>query len=292
MLKSMTGYGRCEGVFGGKRVLAEIKSVNHRYADYNIKVPRYYGFLEEKVRGYVSGFLSRGKVDVYIAVESLGEADKQVVLNRPLAQSYIDALRALRDEFQLSDDISVASVARYSDIFSTERKEEDAEEVWQTVLMALDPATRQFMEMREREGARLYEDLKSRSEVMLSMVEAVEERSPQCVEEYREKLEARLREVLGDINIDEGRLLTEAAIFADKIAVAEETVRLRSHFTELDHILSAPQPAGRKLDFLIQEINREINTIGSKANDLSIAKLVVDLKAELEKMREQVQNIE
>lgn len=291
-MKSMTGYGRCEGIFDGKKVLAEIKSVNHRYADYNIKVPRYYGFLEEKIRGFVSGFLSRGKIDVYVAVESYEDTDKQVILNRPLAQSYIDALRELRDEFSLTDDISVSAVARYTDIFSTERKQEDSEQIWQTVLQALKPAMEQFMQMREREGARLLTDLQARSSEMAAMVDRIEQRSPQCVEEYREKLEARLREVLQDVNIDEGRLLTEAAIFADKIAVAEETVRLKSHFTELNAIMAASQPAGRKLDFLIQEMNREINTIGSKANDLAIAKMVVDFKAELEKLREQVQNIE
>lgn len=292
MIKSMTGYGHVEGVFEGKRVVAEIRSVNHRYADYNIKVPRYYGFLEDMARKYVSSYISRGKVDVYISVESYGETDKQITLNSALASSYIDALRQIRDEFGVIDDISVSSVARFGDIFLSERKEEDAEQIWQTVLCALEPAVKQFIQMREREGERMLEDVKQRADFMLSLVAEVEKRSPERAVEYRERLYAKMAEVLEASDIDESRILAEAAIYADKIAVDEETVRLRSHFTELDTILSSGEPAGRKLDFLIQEINREINTIGSKANDMQTAKIVVDLKAELEKMREQVQNIE
>lgn len=281
-----------EGIFGTKKVLAEIRSVNHRFADYNIKVPRHYGFLEDKVRGYVSKYISRGKVDVYISIESYGDSDKQVTLNSALAESYLEALKKLRDEFSLKDDISVSSVSRFSDIFLSERKEEDAEEVWQTVLLALAPAVEQFVRMREREGERMLADLQNRAAAMLSMVGDVEARSPERVAEYRQRLYDKLQEVLSTSGIDEARILTEAAIYADKVAVDEETVRLRSHFTELDRILASGEPAGRKLDFLIQEINREINTIGSKANDIQTAKIVVDLKAELEKMREQVQNIE
>lgn len=272
--------------------MAEIRSVNHRYAEYNIRIPRYYGFLEEKVRGVVSDCISRGKVDVTIIMESYGDTDKQVVLNEPLAENYIESLRYLREKLKLADDISVSTVAHFSDIFLVERKEEDAEEIWQAVLAALRPALEQFMAMRKREGARLYEDLKSRSKVLLEMVKAIEQRSPECVFEYRQKLEARLREMLEGANIDESRLLTEAAIFADKIAVNEETVRIKSHLAELESVLDAEEPAGRKLDFVIQELNREINTISSKANDLTVAKMVIAFKAELEKMREQVQNIE
>ena len=281
-----------EGIFGTKKVLAEIRSVNHRFADYNIKVPRHYGFLEDKVRGYVSKYISRGKVDVYISIESYGDSDKQVTLNSALAESYLEALKKLRDEFSLKDDISVSSVSRFGDIFLSERKEEDAEEVWQTVLLALAPAVEQFVRMREREGERMLADLQNRAAAMLAMVGDVEVRSPERVAEYRQRLSDKLQEVLSTSGIDEARILTEAAIYADKVAVDEETVRLRSHFTELDRILTSGEPAGRKLDFLIQEINREINTIGSKANDIQTAKIVVDLKAELEKMREQVQNIE
>lgn len=288
----MTGYGHEEGIFGSKRVVAEIRSVNHRYADYNIKVPRYYGFLEDMARKYVSQYISRGKVDVFISVESYSDTDRQITLNSALAQSYIEALRQMRDEFNLADDISVSSVARFSDIFQSERKEEDADEIWQIVLQALKPALEQFIQMREREGERMAADVRQRGEYMLTLVSDVERRSPERVSEYRERLKSKLMEVLESSDIDEARILTEAAIYADKVAVDEETVRLRSHFAELERILSSGEPAGRKLDFLIQEMNREINTIGSKANDIQTAKIVVELKAELEKMREQVQNIE
>ena len=292
MIKSMTGYGRVEGVFENKKVLAEIKSVNHRYADFNIRTPRYYGFMEEKVRKYVSDFVSRGKIDVYLSMESYNDADKQITVNLPLAASYIDALNKLKDEFDLAGDASVSIVSRYGDIFSAERKQEDTDALWNIALQALKPAVEQFVAMREREGERLFADIRNRAEVMLELIRVIEERSPKSVAEYRQRLENRLREVLENTSIDEGRMLTEAAIFADKVAVAEETVRFRSHFTELDKILSLPEPSGKKLDFLIQEINREINTIGSKCSDLEISRIVVDLKAELEKMREQVQNVE
>lgn len=292
MIKSMTGYGRFEGIIGTKKVLAEIKSVNHRYADYNIKVPRSYGFLEERIRKFLSERINRGKVDVYLAMESYGEADKDVVLNKPLAESYITALRSLRDNFDLKDDISVSTVARITDIFDTERKQEDAEEIWNVAEQALSSAAADFISMREREGERLYRDFCEKRDNMLAYVTEIEAAAPERAEAYRKKLTAKLEEVLASTDIDEARILTEAAIFADKVAIDEETVRLASHFEEFDKIISAPEPAGRKLDFLIQEINREINTIGSKANDLDIAKVVVAFKAELEKLREQVQNVE
>ncbi len=288
----MTGYGHVEGIFETKRIVCEVRSVNHRYADYNIKVPRYYGFLEDMVRKYVSEYISRGKVDVYVSVESYVDSDKQILVNEALAQSYIEALTKIRDSFGVKDDISVSTVSRFNDIFISERKQEDADEIWRLVKEALEGAMEQFISMREREGERMLADIKSRSEYMLSLVGEVERRSPERVEQYQNRLRAKLEEVLSSSNIDETRIITEAAIYADKVAVDEETVRLRSHFTELDTILSSGEPAGRKLDFLIQEINREINTIGSKANDVQTAKIVVDLKAELEKMREQVQNIE
>ncbi len=288
----MTGYGHVEGIYETKRIVCEVRSVNHRYADYNIKVPRCYGFLEDMVRKYVSEYISRGKVDVYVSVESYADTDKQILVNEPLAQNYIEALQKIRDLFGVKDDISVSTVSRFNDIFISERKQEDADEIWRLVKEALEGAMEQFISMREREGERMLADIKSRSEYMLSLVGDVERRSPERVEQYQSRLRAKLEEVLSSSNIDETRIITEAAIYADKVAVDEETVRLRSHFTELDEILSSGEPAGRKLDFLIQEINREINTIGSKANDVQTAKIVVDLKAELEKMREQVQNIE
>lgn len=292
VLKSMTGYGRNEAIEGGKKILCEIKSVNHRYSDYNIKVPKYYGFLEDMVRGFVSEYISRGKVDVYIAVESYKESDKEIVVNKELAKSYIEALKCIRDEFGLRDDISVMGLARYPDIFIQERKEEDEREIWQNVKKVLTPAVESFASMREREGERIQKDLKDRVEYMKTLARKIEERSPETVEEYRKRLYDKINEILENREIDDARVLTEVAVFADKVAVNEEMVRLASHFQEFYHITESPEPAGRKLDFLIQEINREINTTGSKANDLQIAKLVVELKAETEKLREQIQNIE
>ena len=292
VLKSMTGYGRNEAIEGGKKILCEIKSVNHRYSDYSIKVPKYYGFLEDKVREFVSKHVSRGKIDVYIGIESYAEADKEIVVNKELARSYLEALYSLRDEFNLRDDISVNSVSRYPDIFVQERKAEDEEEIWQNVKTVLEPALISFTEMREREGERIQKDLEARVCYMKTLAAKIEERSPETVREYRERLYEKIKDVLENREIDDARVLTEVAIFADKVAVNEEMVRLSSHFEEFFGICQSGEPAGRKLDFLIQEINREINTTGSKASDIEIAKIVVDLKAETEKLREQIQNIE
>ena len=292
MIKSMTGYGRNEAVFDGKKISCEIKSVNHRYSDYSVKVPRYYGFMEDRVRKFVSEYISRGKVDIYISIENFGETDREILLNEGIAKTYIDALLKLRDTFGLSDDISVMSVARYSEIFKTQKVEEDEEELWNAVVEVMKPAVLQFVEMREREGERILDDLSKRVEYMRGLAKKVEERSDITVEEYKNRLYSKIKEVLEDRNIDEGRVLTEVAIFADKVAVNEELVRLESHFNEFYEIVNKNEPAGRKLDFLIQEINREINTTGSKANDIEIAKIVVELKGETEKLREQVQNVE
>jgi len=292
VLKSMTGYGRNEAVINGKKITCEIKSVNHRYSDYTVKVPRYYGFMEDRVRTYVSGFISRGKVDVYVAVESYDETDREIKLNTGLAKSYIDALCTLRDTFGLKDDITVSHVARYSDIFRAERPEEDEEELWSAVLTVMQPMMEQFLSMREREGERIEKDLCQRVEYMKTLCEKIDKRSPETVKEYSDRLYAKIKEVLEDRAVDEARVLTEVAIFADKVAVNEEIVRLESHFKEFYNIISKNEPAGRKLDFLIQEINREVNTTGSKCNDIEIARLVVELKGEIEKLREQIQNIE
>lgn len=292
MLKSMTGYGRQETVTEGKKILVEIKSVNHRFSDYNIKVPRHLGFLEDKVRQYASERVTRGKIDIYVSVENYDSADCDIMLNEELAKNYIEVLQELRDKFGLRDDISVSSVARYSDIFKTERREDDQEELWRLVKSVMSDAADAFVAMREREGARIEKDLRERIAYMSSLAAKVDERSPQTVAEYRDKLYAKIKELLEDREIDEARILTEVAIFADKVAVNEETVRLSSHFEEFYQILDSGEPAGRKLDFLIQEINREVNTIGSKANDIEIAKIVVTLKGEIEKLREQIQNIE
>ncbi len=292
MLKSMTGYGRHEAVAGGKKILVEIKSVNHRFSDYNIKVPRYMGFLEDKVRKYASEYITRGKVDIYVNVESYGESDKDIILNEELAKNYIDVLYELRDKFGLKDDISVSNVAAYADIFKTERREDNEEEIWKLTKDVLEKAMTAFTEMREREGGRIEKDLRARIDYMKELAEKVDEYSPQTVKDYRDRLYAKIKELVEDREIEETRLLTEVAIFADKVAVNEETVRLGSHFEEFYKILDSGEPAGRRLDFLIQEINREVNTIGSKAQDINIAKIVVTLKGEIEKLREQIQNIE
>lgn len=292
MLKSMTGYGRNEEIAGAKKITVEIKSVNHRFSDYNIKVPRQYGFLEDLVRKKLSGAIARGKVDVYVSIEAYEEADKTISINKELAENYISALHSLAEDYGLRDDISVSTVAAFSDIFRAEPKRDDEEELWQLVSGVMDPALEAFTAMREREGGRIEADLRARIDYMRSLAEKIDERSPQTVSEYREKLYAKLKELLEDRDVDDARVLTEVAVFADKVAVNEETVRLASHYNEFNGIMDGSEPAGRRLDFLIQEINREVNTIGSKASDIEIAKLVVTLKGEIEKLREQVQNIE
>lgn len=292
MLKSMTGYGRCENIIGSKKITAEIKSVNHRFSDYNIKVPRQYGFLEDKVRHLVSEYVSRGKIDVYISVESCTEADKTVSVNEELAANYVDILRSLCEKYDLKDDISVSTLAGFGDIFRAEPKRDDEDEIWESVSITLKEAVAAFCSMRSREGERIEKDLRMRIDYMKSLASKVDERSPKTVEEYKNKLYTKIKEVLEDREPDDTRILTEVAIFADKIAVNEETVRLASHYDEFYSILDTDEPAGRKLDFLIQEINREVNTIGSKASDIEIAKIVVTLKGEIEKLREQIQNIE
>ena len=292
MLKSMTGYGRSEAVVGSKKITVEIKSVNHRFSDYNIKIPRQYSYLEEHVRKMISESVSRGKIDVYINIETQGEADKIITINKELAGNYISAMRELCTEYGLKDDLTLSSLISFSDIFSSELKRDDEDELWKNVSSVIQPALEAFISMREREGSRIEEDLVARVEYMSGLVREIDKRSPETVKEYQEKLYAKIHELLGEQSIDESRILTETAIFADKVAVNEETVRLFSHFDEFKEIINSGEPAGRRLDFLIQEINREVNTIGSKASDLDIAKTVVTLKGEVEKLREQVQNIE
>ena len=292
MIKSMTGYGRQETVLEGKKILAEVRSVNHRFSDYSIKLPRHMLFLEDKVRCLASEYITRGKVDIYIAVENFGEGDKEIILNEPLAKSYLEALHKLRDTFDLRDDISVSRVAMFGDVFRAERREEDEEQIWNEVSGVLREALQKFSDMRSREGERIYRDLYDRIGYMKSLAEEIEEREPGIVADYEKRLYDKIKETLGDTQIDESRILTEVALFADKVAVNEELVRLSSHFEEYYSILDKNEPAGRKLDFLIQEINREVNTIGSKANDITVSKKVVELKGEIEKLREQIQNVE
>lgn len=292
MIRSMTGYGRSEQIVDGRAVIVEIKSVNHRYFEFSCRTTRGYSFLEEKLKSFLQGRITRGKVDAYISVEALESAQTQVLVNHSLAEGYVQALRELAERYGLRDDISVSTVSRYSDIFSVHKAPEDEEAVWSSVQQAAEEALKNFLAMREAEGERLRADVLSRAGTIMKLVDEIETRSPQTVAEYQERLRQKIQELLGDNTVDEQRLLTETAIFADKVAVAEETVRLRSHFRQMEEMMKTDAPIGRKLDFLVQEMNREANTIGSKAVDSKIAYLVVDIKAEIEKIREQIQNIE
>nr|WP_319488057.1 YicC/YloC family endoribonuclease [uncultured Caproiciproducens sp.] len=292
MIKSMTGFGRCEEVINGRDVIIEIKSVNHRYFEYSSRITRGYGFLDEKLKTYLQSKISRGKVDVYASIETMEDTDAQVLVNHSLAAGYVNALRELAQRYKLRDDISVGTVSRYSDIFTIHKAPEDEQIIWDSVRKVTDKALNAFIKMRETEGERLKADVLQRAETILQAIGKIEERSPQTVSEYQQKLTQKISEMLSDTNIDEQRILTETAIFADKIAVSEETVRLRSHFDQFSHMLNANEAIGRKLDFIVQEMNREANTIGSKCIDSQIAYMVVDIKAEIEKIREQIQNIE
>jgi uncharacterized protein (TIGR00255 family) len=288
----MTGFGRCEDTIDGRDIIVEIKSVNHRYFEFSSRISRGYGFLDEKLKSYLQGNLSRGKIDVFVSIETLEDTDAQVLVNHSLAAGYVAALRELAQRYRLIDDISVGVVSRYSDIFTVHKAPEDEETVWQAVRSVADRALASLIRMRETEGERLRGDILQRVQTILRIVGQIEERSPQTVREYQQKLQQRLSEMLGDANLDEQRVLTEAAVFADKVAVAEETVRLRSHFDQCVKMLDSDDAIGRKLDFIVQEMNREANTIGSKCVDSQIAYMVVDIKAEIEKIREQIQNIE
>ena len=292
MVKSMTGYGRAEDTVNGCTITVELRSVNNRYLDCNVRIPRLYLFAEDAIKTRVQGIISRGKVDVFVTLDSAGADKVQVSVNKPVADGYYAALKRLAEDYGLPGDISVSLLSRFPEVLLAEKAEEDVEQMAQDICSVLDRALADFDRMRAREGERLKEDILSRAAVIEEKVSLVEERSPQTVAEYRAKLEARMNEVLSNAQLDPARILTEAAIFADKVAVDEETVRLRSHIGQLREMLSKGGATGRKLDFLIQEFNREANTIGSKCSDIEIAGHVVDIKAEIEKIREQVQNIE
>lgn len=295
MIRSMTGFGRCRETVEGLDITVEIKSVNSRFLDCTAKISRAYGYLEERIKPYLmSRGVTRGKVDVWISVEVMDSGSVQITADEGYLQGYLEALYTLRDKYNLRDDISVMSVARNHDIFQIKKPEEDIEHDWERVLTVLSKAVDTFLTVREREGERLAEDLRSKMQNIKGAVDRIEELSALDVSTYRERLAERIREALNDNQItpDETRLLTECAIHADKVAVDEEMVRLRTHFGAFEEILSSGEPVGRKLDFLMQEMNREINTTGSKCSDAQIAHLVVDVKCELEKIREQIQNLE
>lgn len=292
MIKSMTGYGKSEQTIDSLNVTVEIKSVNHRYFEFSARVPREYGFLEEKLKKYCNSLITRGKVECYVSVEDLEEREMEVNVNETLAAGYVKALKELSERFGLKDDISAVTLSRYPDVITLHKASEDEERIWNAVKTVAETAVSKFIEMRETEGSKLRGDILSRADYIIECVEFIEGRSPETVREYNEKLKQRMKELLGDAAVDEQRLLNEAAIYADKIAVDEETVRLRSHISQLREFVNSSEAIGRKLDFLVQEINREANTIGSKAQDVDIAKKVIAIKAEVEKIREQVQNIE
>lgn len=292
MIKSMTGYGKSEQTIDSLNVTVEIKSVNHRYFEFSARVPREYGFLEEKLKKYCNSLITRGKVECYVSVEDLEEREMEVNVNETLAAGYVKALKELSERFGLKDDISAVTLSRYPDVITLHKASEDEERIWNAVKTVAETAVSKFIEMRETEGNKLRGDILSRADYIIECVEFIEGRSPETVREYNEKLKQRMKELLGDAAVDEQRLLNEAAIYADKIAVDEETVRLRSHISQLREFMNSSEAIGRKLDFLVQEINREANTIGSKAQDVDIAKKVIAIKAEVEKIREQVQNIE
>lgn len=288
----MTGYGRGEAVLHDRTITVELRAVNNRYLDCTVKIPRLYVFAEEAIKSCVQKQVGRGKVDVFVSIDATAADKIDVSLNKPVADGYYQALKQMQAAYGLTDDISVSLLSRFPDVFLVEKEQGDADVIAGDIVQVLTQALADFNAMREREGEKLAQDIQGRAQTIAGLVSQVEERSPQTVAEYREKLRQRMQEVLENTQLDESRILTEAALFADKVAVDEETVRLRSHLEQLGQMLEQGGAIGRKLDFLIQEFNREANTIGSKCSDVALARVVVELKGEIEKIREQVQNIE
>ena len=292
MIKSMTGYGREQSLIGDKDVLVEIRSVNHRFYEFSSRMPRAYGYLEEKLKTMLNGKIARGKVEVSVSIFNNEGKEVEIEVNGAIAKSYIDALLKANEELSLINDLSLSQLIKLPDIFTVKKVNDEEEEIWQAVNTVANLALDKFISMREIEGKKMYDDIMGRLMFIENTVCVIEKKSPETTQNYRERLYNKLKDILSDNNIDEQRILTEAAIFSEKTAVDEETVRLRSHIEQFRTLMDSADGIGRKLDFLIQEINREVNTIGSKAQDLEITKLVVDLKSEIEKIREQIQNIE
>ena len=292
MIKSMTGYGRAVETVNGREFTVELRSVNNRYLDCSVRLPRILSFAEDGVKQAVKSAVSRGKVDVFITIRSEDGNDVQVNFNKAVLESYLTAMRQMVEEYGVADDISASSVSRLPEVFCLEKAQVDEEQLMADMMGVLHKALCEYDKMRSTEGEALDRDLRSRGNTILELVSQVEQGNAQTVIDYRTRLENKLKEVLANTAIDESRILTEAAIFADKVAVDEETVRLRSHLQQMNDMLTAGGAVGRKLDFLLQEMNREANTIGSKCTDVNLARIVVDIKAELEKIREQTQNIE
>jgi len=291
-LNSMTGYGRAQGSFEGRDITVEVRAVNHRYFDCTVRTGRLYGYLEDPIKKLLQTRVTRGKLDVSVTVDNSHSDDVTVTCNEHIFETYLNEMRAMCVKYNLTDDISVTEVARYPEVFTVTAKQADADELTRDVLAVTQSALDEFDAMRKREGQRLCDDIYMRCDLIDEMIDRIAELSPGSVEAYREKLDARIRELLTGVQPDEQRILTEVALFADRVAVDEELVRLKSHLSQARGMLAGDTAIGRKLDFLVQEFNREANTIGSKASELEITRLVVDMKAEIEKIREQVQNLE
>ncbi|MBQ3547074.1 MAG: YicC family protein [Clostridia bacterium] len=292
MVRSMTGFGRAKNQINGFDITVEIKSVNHRYFEFSCRMPRAYNFLEEKIKSYLNQKISRGKVEVSIMVDDLNQNSTVVEINREYADAYIKALGDLSKQYKLKNDVKVSTLAMNTEMFKVRRQQIEDDVIEAAIMPVLEEACDNFISMRSVEGERLLKDVISRTDYILSKVEVIETRSPETVAAYQERITNKIKDLLGDNTVDEQRILTEVAIFADKVAVAEETVRLRSHIKQFAGLLESDEPVGRKLDFIVQEMNRETNTIGSKAQDIEIAHIVVDIKSEIEKIREQIQNME
>ena len=292
MIKSMTGFGRGNAVLNGRDVTVEIKAVNHRYYELTCKLPRSMNYCEERLKTLLNGRITRGKTELSVQIQSVGEVSEQIAVNKDIVRQYVEALRDIKDELGLLDDLTLSNIMRIPDAFTVVKAETDEEQLWEDLKTVTETALTNFVKMRENEGNRMKADLLSRLSTIEKWVDIIDERSPKIVEDYRKRLYDRMTEVLQGKEIDESRILLEAGIFADKTAVSEETVRLRSHIAQFREMLESGEPVGRKLDFLVQEMNRETNTIGSKVQDIEVTKIVVDQKSEIEKIREQIQNIE
>lgn len=292
MIKSMTGFGRGHKVLGGRDITVEIRAVNHRYYEFSCRLPRSYSFAEEKLKSLLQGKISRGKVEVSVLIQNVTAVSERITANKEVISEYVLALRAIQEELVLVDDLSLSAVMRLPDAFTVVKEEADEEQMWEDLKEVAEEALANFIEMREREGDRMKADIAERLNTIEANVDFVEQRSPMIVESYRKRLYDKMCEILDGKGVDENRILLEAGIFSEKTAVDEETVRLRSHIAQFREMLESGEPIGRKLDFLVQEMNRETNTIGSKVQDIEVTKIVVDQKSEIEKIREQIQNIE
>ena len=294
MIKSMTGFGRCRTVLHGREISVEIKSVNHRFFEFSCRTPKGYGFLDDKLKALVNSRVSRGKIDMFVTVGAAEDTPAEVKINHSLVSGYINAMKEISETYGIENDVTVTAISRFPDVYTVSKAPENEEEITADVLEAANTAIDGFIAMREAEGEKMKADILGRAEVILATVDEIDERSPQTVKEYEERLLDRINRTLQDynINIDEQRVLTEVAVFADKVAVAEETVRLRSHFAQLSKIMESQTPIGREIDFIIQEMNREANTILSKANSLDVSNRAIELKTDIEKVREQIQNLE